>query len=773
MWNNIAFFILRYRVVCLGIILGISGILVTQIPRVRLSYKEASLLPDENSTQLNYTFFKKTFKQENNLVVLGVQDSTIYSPNNIRRWGRLFKAVKDSESVSAMFSFHDFQIIEKDTFEDKFQLKNIADSRFYNTHKTWGLKAKLLNFPFYRGLLYNKDSTSVGMVVYLNPSIVDTKKRADWVFSLMKKVRLFEADTGIDVKVSGMPVIRTMNAQTIMGELGLFVFLAMFVTLSLFYFFFRSIISTFISALVVGIAVIWSYSSIGALGFQITIFTAIIPPLIIVIGVPNCIFLINKYQREFSFHGDKTKALTNAITSIGNSILLTNITTAFGFFTFLFTDSQYLQEFGAIASLNIMGVFILAIVLIPIIYSYLPSPKTKQLMHIQRKWVLNFLSFLEKCVTKRKKWIYFSAIFLLAFGILGILKIHRSMNILDDLPREKQFYRDIEFFDREFGGILPVEIYIESTRNKEVMSLSFIEKLERLSHWMESRSEFSTSLSILNLIKFSKQAFYENDRNFYALPTNLDKNFILKYASRSNDTRDLLKAYTDSTARKIRISSLLKNIDREKMILVFDSLGAKIKEIFPQKKYNTFITGSSYLFYKGVGYFSNNIFISLGLAVLFIALFMSWIFRSPMMTLIALLPNLLPLLVTAGIMGHFSISLKPSTILVFSLAFGISVDDTIHFLEKLRQEIQWKGNKLYTATLYTLKETGLSMFYTSVVLFFGFFIFIFSDFRGTITLGVLVSITLLIAMASNLILLPALLLSFKKLKLLRFTSFFS
>ena len=761
MWNNIAVFILRHRIVCLGVILIISGFFVTQIPHVRLSYKEANLLPDHDTIQSNYTFFKKTFQQENNLVVLGIQDSTIYQPKNIKRWDHLFEDIKNHEYVSLAFSFHDFQIIEKDTVQRKFKLKNISDSKFYHTHKTLNLKAKLLNFPFYQGLLYNNGATAVGMAVYLDPNVVDTKKRIDWVSFAMEKVRLFETDTGIDVKVSGMPVIRTMNVKTIMEELGLFVLLAMVITLSLFYFFFRSVTSTFISALVVGIAVVWSYSSIGAFGFQITIFTAIIPPLIIVIGVPNCIFLINKYQQEFASHGDKTKALTNAIASIGHSILLTNITTAFGFFTFLFTGSQYLQEFGAIASLNIMGVFLLAIVLIPILYSYLPEPMAKHLRHIQKQWVFNFLSSLENSITKKRKWVYFFTLCFFVFGIIGISKMYRSMNILDDLAKDREFYRDIEFFDQEFGGVLPVEMYIEGNRKKEVTSLSFLKKLEQLSDWMEGRSEFSSSVSLVNLIKFSKQAFYENDQNFYALPTNLDKNFILQYTKRSGAISDLLKSYADSTGSKTRISSLLKNIDREEMIEIFDSLDVKIKEIFPKEKYTTFITGASYLFYKGAGYFSNNIFISLGLAILFIALFISWMFRSPMMALLALLPNLLPLLVTAGIMGYFSISLKPSTILVFSVAFGISVDDTIHFLAKLRQDMKRKGNQLYPATLSALKETGLSMFYTSIVLFFGFFVFLFSGFGGTVALGGLVSVTLLVAMASNLILLPSLLLTFQ------------
>ena len=760
MWDNIASLILRHRLMCLGVIIAISGLLATQIPNVRLSYKEANLLPDHNRIQSNYTFFKKTFQQENNLVVLGVRDSTIDQPKNIKRWDRLYQEIKNNKYVWSAFSFHDFQIIEKDTAQGRFQLKSISDSRFSHAHKSLGLRDKLLNFPFYKGLLYNNDASAVGMAIYLDPAAVDTKKRIDWVSFTMERVRLFEAETGIDVKVSGMPIIRTMNGKTIMEELGLFVLLALVITLSLFYFFFRSVTSTLISALVVGIAVLWSYSSIGALGFQITVFTAIIPPLIIVIGVPNCIFLINKYQHEFASHGDKAKALKSSIGSIGHSIFLTNITTAFGFFAFLFTGSRYLQEFGAIASLSIMGVFLLAIVLIPVIYSYLPSPKTKHLRHIQRQWVLIFLSSLERIITNGRKWVYFSALFFLVFGILGIFQIHRSMNILDDLAKDREFYRDIEFFDREFGGILPVEIYIQGNRNKEVMSLSFLNKLEQLSDWISGRPEFSSSMSLVNLIKFSKQAFYENDRNFYAIPTKLEKNFILRYVKKSDATGDLIKAYVDSTGSKTRISTLLKNIDREEMIEIFDSLDVKVKEIFPREKYSTFITGASYLFYKGAGYFSNNIFISLGLAILFIALFICWMFRSPAMALLALLPNLLPLLITAGIMGYFSISLKPSTILVFSVAFGISIDDTIHFISKLKQEIKWKGKHLYPATLSTLKETGLSMLYTSIVLFFGFFVFLFSGFGGTVALGGLVSVTLLVAMASNLILLPTLLLTF-------------
>lgn len=193
-----------------------------------------------------------------------------------------------------------------------------------------------------------------------------------------------------------------------------------------------------------------------------------------------------------------------------------------------------------------------------------------------------------------------------------------------------------------------------------------------------------------------------------------------------------------------------------------EDLLKSISKIFPAERYNVYMTGKALLFLKGTKYLIKNLLLSLALAVGLISLFMAYLFRSFRMILISLVPNLLPLVITAGLMGFLGIPIKPSTILIFSIAFGISVDDTIHFLAKYRQELTANKWHIKKSVYNALRETGVSMFYTSIVLFFGFSVFIISSFGGTQAMGGLVSATLMFAMLSNLILLPSLLLSLER-----------
>ena len=510
------------------------------------------------------------------------------------------------------------------------------------------------------------------------------------------------------------------------------------------------------------IGVTWAFGFIGLFGYEITVLTALIPPLIIVIGVPNAVFLINKYQQEVKKHGNQAKSLQRVISKIGNATLMTNITTASGFATFVFTKSQLLKEFGIIASINIVGIFILALLIIPIIYSFMPLPKKKHLNHLEKKWIDNVVNWMEEMVRHNRIAIYISTVVIIILGIIGIYQIRVSGSVIEDMPKNKQFYKDIKFFEAEFGGIMPLEIFIDTKKEKGVMKLSTLKKMEKINEVIEQFPELSKPISITNLVKYSKQAYYLGNPKYYQLPTTQEQSYIFSYTKNSEGNTNMLNNFVDSTGRYARITTFMKDIGTDKMEIIQDRLNAVIAKEFPSEKFDVHLTGKALVFLKGTNYLINNLVISLSLAILLIALFMAWMFRSYQMILISIIPNMLPLLITAGLMGFFGIPIKPSTILVFSIAFGISVDDTIHFLAKYRQELHANNWKIKKSVYSALRETGVSMFYTSIVLFFGFLVFTVSSFGGTIALGGLVSVTLLFAMVSNLLLLPSLLLSFEK-----------
>ena len=559
-----------------------------------------------------------------------------------------------------------------------------------------------------------------------------------------------------------MPYVRTMNSQNIIDEIGKFILAALGVTSLIFFFFFRSIRATVISMCVVIIGVMWAFGLLGLLQYEITVLTALIPPLIIVIGIPNCIFLINKYQQEVKKHGNQALSLQRVISKIGNATLMTNITTASGFATFIITDSTLLKEFGIVASINILGIFVLSLLIIPIIYSFMPLPKTKHLKHLNKKWIDAFVQWMEGIVRHRRITVYIVSISLLVISIIGIYQIRISGSPIEDMPKNAEFFHDIRFFEKEFKGIMPVEIVVDTKTPKGVLKPATLKRMNQLGEVIEEIPELSTPVSVVNLVKYSKQAFYNGIPKYYQLPTSQENTFIMDVARKSSDNGNLLKSFVDSTGQTARITTFMRDVNTSRMEEIEQRLLENINKIFPAERYNVYMTGSALLFLKGTKYLVKNLIMSLALAIGLIALFMAYLFRSFRMIVISLIPNLLPLVITAGIMGFVGVPIKPSTILVFSIAFGISVDDTIHFLAKYRQELTANNWRIEKSVYNALRETGVSMFYTSIVLFFGFSVFVISNFGGTVALGSLVSATLLLAMLANLILLPSLLLSLEK-----------
>jgi len=764
-WDILARLILRNKI---GILLGIITITIlfsTQWKYMRFTYTEANLLPDDHEVNIEYNNFLDIFGEEGNLIVLGVKDSTLFTVEKLNAWNKLSESFRASNEIENVVSIKDLQKLVKNTEAQKFDLEPFIKDSVKNLREIKTLQDELFKqYPFYDNFLFNKETKTVRTAIYLKKKLVNTPARKDFVVeTLIKKVKVFEDIYNLDVRVSGMPYIRTLNAQNIVDEIGVFVLAALLVTSIIFFLFFRSFRATFISLIVVCVGVMWTLGILGLLKYEITVLTALIPPLIIVIGIPNCIFLINKYQHEVTLHGNKVKSLQRVITKVGNATLMTNVTTASGFATFIITESKLLKEFGVVASLSILAIFILCLLIIPIIYTFLPYPKERHLEHLNKRWIGGFVNWTVRMVKEKRITIYVISIALILVCIIGIYKIKVSGSLIEDMPKKAEFFSDIRFFEEEFNGIMPMEIMVDTKRKKGVMKSTTLKRMNQLEDLIIETPELSRPISIVSLVKYSKQAYYNGNPKYYQLPTKQEEAFILPYAKNSTTGEtNLLNNFVNSTGQYARITTFMKDIGTNKMERIEENLVNKINNVFPKEKYNVTITGKALVFQKGTKYLVNNLALSLSLAIFLISLFMAYMFRSFKMIIVSLIPNLLPLVVTAGLMGYLGVPIKPSTILVFSIAFGISVDDTIHFLAKYRQELQANKWKIKKSVYAALRETGVSMFYTSIVLFFGFSVFTISSFGGTVALGALVSVTLLFAMLSNLLLLPSLLLSLER-----------
>jgi len=771
--------ILKGRFLILTLFVGLVVLMYLFAKDVRLSYQMAKILPPDNQTYIDYENFKSEFGESMNTIAIAVQDVEFFSKSHLKAWDNLGDSIESLHGVNRVLNITKLPILTPDSSKQRFISKP-----WYNPNMKGDLEEELKKQKIYDGMFYNEGANSGIMLVDINKEVLASPERKE----LIDRIVAFGDDyssklNNLDVKYSGLPYIRTVDSIKIKDEISLFILYTLLITSFILLLFFRSFKATFISIFVVLTGVIFSFGIMSILDYEITILTALVPPVIIVIGIPNCIYLINKYHTEFKKNKNKNKSLHLMISKIGNITLLTNLTTASGFAAFTLTGSETLQEFGLVAAISIILIFIISLLLIPIWFSFFSAPKLRHTKHLDKKWVRSAVVILSDWVKNKRHVIYISSGILTILGFVGLFMVQTTGNVTDDLSRNGNVYKDFQFFEKNFGGVMPLEIIIDTKKKKGLQDTLFMNKVESLQRYLTKYKEFSKSISYIDFLKFAYQSYNDGDSNYYKIPpvqpqrpSNMLGNQAREYLNNdivkfyrclgkleeNNTSRDFSSVLTDTNYSKARISLRMNDLSTPEMDTILSELRPKIDSIFNPEEFDVVVTGSSRVFLEGTKYLVGNLAYSLLLVILLISIFMAWMFRSFRMVIVSLIPNLIPLLLTAAIMGYFSIPIKPSTILVFSIAFGISVDDTIHFLAKYRQELIESNWNIKRSVFNALKETGVSMIYTSVVLFFGFFVFVVSDFGGTVALGLLVSLTLFFAMLSNLLLLPALLLTLEK-----------
>lgn len=767
MWIRFSRFILRNRIPLL-IILGLVTLFMAyQATRVEMSYEYSQLLPKKDSAYIDYQNFKNLFGEEGNLIVIGIVDPGFFKLAHFREWQKLHKDLSKIDGVENLISVSNAYTLKKNTSERKFELEPVFPEQINSQEQLDSLSKTLHSLPFYRRLLYNARDHAYMLGITVSKDKMKSKAREKMIMAIKNRCDAFSKETKLNVHYSGLPYIRVINSIRIKNEIYMFSALAVGLCALILFLFFRSIKAVLFPLLIVLTGVIWAMGSMALFDYKISLLTGMIPSLLIVIGIPNSIYMLNKYHYEFRAHRNKIKSLQRVIIRIGNATFMTNLTTACGFATFMITNSRILREFGIIASLNIMALYLLAIIMIPTIFSFIRPPKPRHIKHLDNRHIQRIIEKLVTLTTNHIKVVYFSAFVVLLLGIYGITLIKSSGYMVDDIPESDVIYKDLKFFENHIDGVVPLEIMIDTKKPKEAMSMTTFKLIDKLEQQLATHPELSSSVSILNILKFSKQAFYNGKEKYYTLPSNQEKAFILSYANNSlQDSQNSigqLHSFLDSSQQITRVSIRVKDIGTKAMDELYDSITQEVDSIFPKEKYDVTVTGSSVTTFKGTEYLVNNLLSSLALAVSLIAGIMTLMFYSWRMVVLSLIPNLLPLIFTAAIMGFTGIPIKASTILVFSIAFGISVDNTIHFLTKYRQELGATNWNIQRSVKRALRETGVSMLYTFAVLFFGFGVYSVSKFGGTAALGILVSLTLLVAITANLILLPSLLIGLERL----------
>ena len=729
---------------------------------VKMAFNFNTAVPETDESYKYFQNFKKNFGEDGNILVLGVKDSSLYQLDNFLEFEKLNDQLANVEGITNVISLATLQNISKNTEDRSFGLEPLIPDSPKSQAELDSLMGAALNLKFYSGQLMNVSNGATLILITMDREVLNSKLRNDVVGDIKGIGSQFTEGTGIELHYSGMPFVRTVMQEMTARELKLFIALSISITALILFLFFRSWTAVVFPLIVIGVVVTWVLGTLGILDYNINVLTGLIPSIIIVIGIPNSIYLLNKYHQEFAKHGNKMKALSVMIRKIGLVTLITNFTTAIGFLVLVTTDISLLKEFGLVAGINILATFIVSMVLIPGIFSYLPPPKPAQLKHLEFKMLGGFLTFLDLLVHRHRYRVFAGAFIIIVVSLYGVSKLYSVAYMVDDIPEESQLKQDLYFFERNFSGVMPLEIIIDFGKPRSSLNARNLRKVERLEQGLDSIEFVSQPVSIVSFAKAVRQAYYNGDANRYSLPSPSDRNAILGYMSNQKDQNGLLNSFVDTTGQVLRVSLKTWDLGSVKMdSLITQVIEPRINEVFGEDEdIDTSVTGSTLLFVKGNKFLIKNLQTSLLLAFIIIAIIMAILFANLRMIIISMVPNLIPLLLTAGIMGYFGIPLKPSTALIFSIAFGISVDDSIHFLAKYRQELF--ANKFFVpiAISNSIKETGASMLYTSIVLFFGFVIFVFSDFGGTVALGLLTSLTLLFAMITNLTILPALLMVF-------------
>ena len=766
MWYSLGQFILRFRLFLLIILFTATAIMGYFASSVKLSYDFSRAVPIDNPKYLEYQAFLKRFGGDGNIVAIGLSTNKFYTPEVFNAVGRLHQRLKKISAVEAVLSIPEAITLDRDSVTDKFIAPRIFHYPYNGSSVLDSDKATFENLPFYKGILYNRDTKSYLLLVTVNKDTIGSKSRTRLINSITDQIDQFEKETNVSTHISGLPFIRTEIGNKIKDEMNWFLIGSFLLSAITLFLFFRSFSATLMSLFVVGMGVVWCIGTMVLCGYKITLLTALIPPLIVVIGVPNCIYFLNKYHTAFRETGNKNQSLVQMVGRMGIVTLFCNIAAAIGFTVFAFTQSQLLKEFGVVSGINIMALFLISLIFIPSILSYLPDPKPKETRYLDNKLLERILLNIEHWALQHAKWVYRVTAIITILAIIGIFKLRSEGFVVDDLPHQDKIYTDLKWFESNFKGVMPLEIMVDTRKSRGALKMEALQNVEALSAYIASKEEIARPLSIIEALKFANQGFYRGDSSSYALPIEIPASLSSALRRKSVDDKSvvtkLATSFIDSTQRYIRISINMKDIGSARLPVLLGDLERKSNEIFDTAAYKVTFTGSCVTFLEGSTFIIKGLKDSIIWAFLLIALCMLFLFRSFRILICSLVPNLIPLIITAGVMGWVGITLKPSTVIVFSVALGIVIDVTIRFLVNFKQELPHFNKEVKPTLVQTIRHTGISIIYTSLVLIAGFVIFCFSGFGGINSLGWLTSLTLVVGTLTNLILLPVLIISTSK-----------
>lgn len=734
------------------LVIAITLPLLYQWKNITFSYEFEDFLPQYDDNAQIFKDFKERFASDNDFLLLALEKkSGIFDSTFLKKVEKIESDIAKLDDVTAVRS-----------------ILSMSEFRFM----PGGL---VVEIPYIHldSLRLDKDSVRIysheelvnqfvsengrSLCLFIKHTDFLSKERSDILsdklYALLDKAELD------DYHLIGRVVGQRYYVEKMMSEMMLFISISVILVILFLWIAFRSIWGILLPQVVLYLSAIWVIGSMGLFNEPINILLVLLPSILFVVGMSDVIHLVSKYIDNLRDGMPKNDAVINAVKEIGLATLLTSVTTAIGFISLIVIPVKPIQSFAIFVSLAVVITFIITILTLPALFIFSKAPVVAE-KYKNPIWH-RVLAKTFKWTLRNRKTIPLA--FLLVFGVslFGVTKLESNNFLMDELKDDNPVKMSFNYMDDNYGGIRPFELMIElkNPEQNQFWDKEVLQDFERVQDYLEDEYGVQRLTSLITFLKTANRSFKSGLHSNYKLPENKGDIARFKKQLQRLENGQILRLVVDSTQQFARITGTIPDWGNKKVTAKNDALEIFLKNELKSPYFDVKLTGTAHLLDLNLKTLSYNMMQGLILASVIIAVLMAILYRSFTMTIISLIPNMLPLIVVAGLMGLMGINLKISTAITFTIAFGIAVDDTIHFLSKLKLELS-KGKTLLRALRTTYITTGKAIILTSLVLLAGFFMLILSDFEGTFAMGALVSLSLFVAVVADLMLLPLLLLAF-------------
>jgi len=696
--------------------------------KLTVDFSLEQMFPKNDPQREVYEQFLSEFSREDDLILLTYSGGDPLTRQSVENIANLTEDLEFVDGVESVLS-----------------LSNLMDGEFFNADLLdveWQMRREdIVKHPIFTNVVISESGSVGALLVNLDDSIRSQESRA----LIFLEIDELLSNTKWEWHEAGIPVLRTRYIELVAQERAIFFPLSFLVVVLILYAVFRQVKGILLPIAGITVALVWVAGIMALLGITVNVVSYLTFNLLMIIGCSNAIHLLIKYHESLGLGFGRKDALDRVITEIGGALFLTSFTTAIGFFSLMMTNIRITQEFGFIVGVGVVIMFMLTIIILPILLSFIALPDK---IHIQR--LIKGEEF--KAAYKLNEWtkghpymVIVLTVIVFCTSLVGLYKIDYNISILDDLKPGNELFDDVRFVEENLGGTLPLEIAVDTGVENGITNPTFLSILDNFKKDILSIQGIGAAITIADHLKLINEAIGNGKRE---LPDNKDE--VLSFLVSYEETSGLANA----DYSKARISARVVNITSEQAKGIVTQINSFAKKRFTEETKLT-ITGSTLLALRTNAHLVKNLTTSFVIAFFIIFLSMVFLFRSLRLSLLSILPNIIPLMVAGGLMGFLGIKLRPSTAMTFSIALGIAVDDTIHFLARFRQEYL-KGLSIPDAVSQTLLTTGKAIISTTIILSLGFVVMVFSEFVPNHEFGMLATIILVVALTGSLVLLPVL-----------------